>query len=354
MKLTAKWIGVGLVVWLGAVVLALPATAGVDDFKLTRAIPADATLAAHGRDHAGMAFLNEQYERVWKVVEQQHFERVVRMFLKGMFEAEGGDIEQFEQQWEQFSDLLLGVEWSSLAKRECAFAMKLGFPAPELVFLGLSTPEKAKENFAGLEAILKTLAGMAPPDELVITTQGEGDSVVHTLGFANAPIPVGELMLAREKDVLLIGFGVTMPEQSLALLRGEPGKQLAGTDRFQAAMKRLPPPSDQLFFMDTARFMGQIRSWVEQMMAMQDPTGEMIDAEQKALPGKIITQLDIFEYIASVATTDGLKTTGEGIALLREDAQSKLLYGLLCGNGTLEKPLKFIPQGAELQRLERD
>ena len=337
-----------MLVWLGVLTLTPTVQAGgIDDFQLIRAIPADAALVAHSRKHDGQAFYNEQMERVWQAVEQQHFEKDIRTLMKGLVQQNEGDPAEFDQQWQQFNDLLLAVEWSSLFEREGAFAMKMSFPAPELIMLGLASPEKAKANFVGLEKILKELIALAPEGELVFNTQGEGDSVVHTIGFANAPIPVGDLMLARQKDVLLLGFGQTMPEQALALLRGEAGQTLAETERFKAAFKQLPPPSDEAFFMDMTRFMGQLRAYVEAGMSMSDPTGEALEPKIKELPGKIFEAIELFDYIAASSTTNDLKNTEDVIAVLSDNAQSKPLYKVFFSNGTLKKPLKFIPQEAQ-------
>ena len=203
MTRNARWMLGGLAIWLGVAALALPAAAGLDDFKLTKAIPADAAFVAHGRDHAGAAFLNEQYARVWKAVESQHFEKDLRTLLKGLMEQGGGSPEEFESNWQLFNDLLAGVEWSALADDEYAVAAKLSFPTPEFIMLGMSPADKVASNFAGLTDIIKGLAGFAPEGALVLATQGEGDSVVTTLAFANAPFPVG-FMLAREKNVLML------------------------------------------------------------------------------------------------------------------------------------------------------
>ena len=348
MRRNAKRLVVSLAVCIGMLACARPVSAaGIDDFQLTRAIPADAAMAVHARDHEGLAFLKKQTERVWAAVEAQHFEKDIRTLMKGMVQQDGGDPEEFEQWWQQLNDLLLAVEWSTLCEHEFAFAMKMGFPAPDLIFLGQSSPEKAKSNFEGLEAILKTLAGYAPEGELVVTTQGEGDSVVHTIGFANAPFPVGELMLAREKNAILIGFGQVMPEQALALLRGEEGQALKATERFQGAMKRLPPPTDEFFYMDMTRFLGQVRAVCDAGMSMADPTGEGIDEKSRALPAKLIDTFDIFDTIAEVSTTDGLKTTSDSVAMLRDDAKSKPMYAVMFKNGPVKKPLKFIPKTAQ-------
>jgi hypothetical protein len=330
--------------------------AGMSDFKLAGSIPADAFMAAYAREHAGKAFINEQMERVWKTVQAQHFEKELRILLKGLFEADAEGlteaerqqrIEQFDAQWQRFDALLQAVDWSSLFNREAAFGMKLGFPAPEFVLIGMGSPDKTASNFAGLEGILAALVSFAPEGALVTSKQGEGESVVHTIALGpDAPFPLS-LIVARQKDALMLGFGQTMPEQALALLRGEPGQAFASTERFQAALKRLPPPADSAMFFDLSRFMGQLRGYIDSAIAMAGPAAEEMDPKIKALPGKLIDAVDIFDYVATVSATEGMKKSSESILVLLPDAQSKPLYSVLFKNGVLQEPLQFIPQSAE-------
>jgi hypothetical protein len=345
---------------IAALLVALAAwpvqAAGIDEFKLAGAIPADAVVAVYARDHHGRAFIDAQMERVWKTVEAQHFDKELRILIKAMYDADTGPLEEaerqqrdeaFDAQWQRFDELLKGVHWSSLFKREAAFGMKLSFPTPEFVVIGMGPPEETASNFEGLDAILAALVSFAPEGMLVSSKQGEGESVVRTISLGpDAPFPLS-LMLARQKDALLLGFGQVMPEQTLALLRGEPGQTLASTERFQAALKRLPPPADSVAFVDVSRLLGQVRAMIDSAIGMAGPATEEMDPQLKALPGKLIDAIDIFDYAASVSSTEGMKKTSEGILLLLADAQSKPLYPVLFENGALKEPLKFIPDSAQ-------
>jgi len=343
-----------LVVVLGLLAAAPLHAAGVDDFQLARVIPADAALVVLTRDHEGLSFLHQQFERVWQVAERQHFERDLRTLLKGLVQQGTEELsedektrrlEEFDQRWQQFSDLLAGVEWSSLLRQEMAFAFKLSFPAPEFVLLGRAPVEKAAANFAGLEKLLKALIELAPEGMFSLSTQGSGDSVVHTVAITPAPLPFG-LMLARHKDTLILGFGQVLPEQTLVLLRGESGQTLVSTERFQAALRRLPAPKDMIFFADLARLVGQLRSYADSALGMI-PTSEEADPKIKALPGRLIDGLDLAEYTASVSTTDGLKTTADCILVLRPEARGKTLYNVFFRSGALQDPLRYVPKEAQ-------
>ena len=359
------WTGIPVAALLVALAAAAPPTwaDGIDDFSLTKAIPADVFMAVHSRDHAGKAFVNKQWERVWKAVEAAHFERDIKRLLKGLTQEAGESVEGFEDQWQQFNDLLSAVDWSTLFQRESAYAMKIGFPTPEWVLLTRPPADKVNSSFEGLGSILKTLAELAPPNELQLTTEGEGAAVVHQLTFANAPFPFG-LTLARQKDVLLIAFGPTIAEQSLAMLRGEGGATLASTSRFQEAFKRLPAPTDELAFIDVAKLMTQIRGLMSNVNSMMgDPTGAAGAAggqgerggDQPAAPpvaqamgmvSKVLDAVDMFEYVASVKTTKGKRTNEDSITVLRSDAKSRKLYPAVFGPGSMKDPLKFVPKNA--------
>jgi hypothetical protein len=327
---------------------------GIDDFTLTKAIPADAFVAVHTRDHDGKEFINKQFARVWEEVRRVRFDKDIKRLFKAAQQENlppGTELEGFEEQWQQMYDLWTAVDWASLGKREFAFALKLGFPIPEFVLLCMPPEDQLKDSFEGLGGVLKTLVGMAP-EEFQLATQEDGETIIHSATAVGAPFPFA-LTVARHKDVILVGFGPTMPEQALALLRGEGGEPLAASARFKEAFGKLPPPTDSLTFFDVARFFTQLRTVLNGAMEMA-ATSAPAEGEEgyedfvqwKALPGKIVDALDIFEYSAEVATTDGMKRTTDSITVLRADAQSRALYPVITGNKPLTDPLKYVPKDA--------
>lgn len=339
------------------VALALPAASakGMDEFTLTKAIPADAFLAVHCRDHAGKEFLNTQMDRVWEAVQAAHFERDIKRMLKGLQKKQlppGEELVGFDEWWQQMEDLTSGVDWASLGKREFAMGMKLGFPTLEFVILMMPPEDKVASDFEGLCGILKTLVEKNP-ETLQLVEEEDGPTQIRKLTFVGAPFPLGATIV-RHNDVLMLSFGPTMGEQALALLRGGEGESLASTDRFQAAFKKLPPPTDGLTFFDAARMFGQIRGVVDgafQMAAAGAPAEGEPGYEDfqkiKVLPGKIIDAFDMFEYVAEVKTTDGMRTNSDSIALLRDDAETHAMYPVLFGNKPLAMPLKYVPADAK-------
>ena len=129
MKCKGAWVIGSLTLLLGLVVAQPAVAGGIDDFRLTRAIPADAMVAYHTRDHAGQEFVQKQFERVWAAVEKQGFDRDFKRLMRGAMQDAGEDVEQFDAQWQKITDLAAGIPWSQLCAREFAFALKIGMPA---------------------------------------------------------------------------------------------------------------------------------------------------------------------------------------------------------------------------------
>ncbi len=336
------------------------AGAGVEQFRLTRAIPADAYLSIHARQHPGMEFLNQQYARLWAELEKSRIDVNIKQIFKALFTQGGGTAEDFDATWQKLVDLYTAVDWRSLGDREYAAAMRMGFPTVEFVSLMMPPKDKVASSFEGLTAILREMTSLSG-GQVQMQTDGEGAHVVHKINLGSANGVSLALTLAREGDVILAGFGSSLPEQTLALLRGEGGESMAENPRFKAAVARLPEPGELLKFFDASRMMAQMRAAMKRMLGlsaaaiqqagdMQDTTAQS-EAEQKfekirKLVNAAFDELDVFEYTAEVNNTQGLETRSESVAVLKPDAREKLLYKVLYGNGTLAEPLKFVPQDA--------
>lgn len=345
MQRYGRWMTKRLTVCIGLLLAASSAQAGIDDFKLLKYVPSEAVMVTVDRDHDARKFVKAQTARLMEEFTKQHFEKDVKKLLQGMIEKDGGNAEEFEQHWTKFSDLFTAVEWSALPARESSFAMRLTFPTPEFLMLFLPPADKTGPVFDGIGNVVKSLIAMAPEGELNFTTEGSGNSIVHKVTVANSPIPL-TLRIARHNEVILFSFGETLAVQSLALLKGESSATpLAKSDRFAAAMKRLPAPTDSLFFMDMTAFMGQIRGMLDGAMAMANKAGGN-DGQHMAFIGKLIDHVDLFDYVAEVGATDGMRTTSESVAQYKEHATIKPLYAVFGKSSTIKDPFKYIPENA--------
>ena len=336
------------------------AQAGVEQFRLIKAIPADAYLTIHARQHAGMEFLEQQYARLWAELEKSRIDVNIKQVFKTLAVNNGATPEDFESTWQKLVDLYTAVDWPSLGDREYAAAMRMGFPAVEFVSLMMPPKDEVAASFDGLTAIVRELAAMSG-GQVQVQTEGQGAHVVHKISAGGgAAMPMG-LTLAREGEVILVGFGNTLPEQTLALLRGEDGESMADNPRFRAALARLPEPGESLSFFDASRMWAQMRTFVNRTIDLAAQS-QSISAEAEGESGQdqaqqqteqlhklanaALNELDIFEYTAEVSNTQGLRTRCESIAVLKDDGQQKILYKVLYGNGTLSEPLKFVPKEA--------
>lgn len=325
------------------------AAEGIKDFTLSKAIPSDVFMAIHTRSHDGQEFLNKQYARVWEAVEKARLDRDIKRLMKSIATENGTDAEEFEAHWQLMSDLFMSVEWSALAGREYAMGMRMSPPMVEFVSLMMPPGDKVDSSFEGLSGLAQKLVELTG-GMVTLTTDGEGSSVVHKIMPASeTPVPI-VFTLAREKDVIVVGFGSGLVEQSLALLRGEGGETLASTDRFQAAFKKLPAPKDMATFVDLRTLFRNIRGFMD--FAMQAAAADASESEQgevaavKNLLTKCIGAFEMFEYTAAVRSTDGMKSTEESLTVLSDDAESRAMYSVMFGNPPIKDGLRYIPANA--------
>lgn len=326
---------------------------GVEDFSLLKAVPADACWAIASRDHAGKEFINKQVARVMEAVEKAKFDQIVKRGIRLQMEKEGHSVEDFDAHWQKIADLIGGVEWSTLGQREYASGIKLGPPTAPFEFISLMKPaaDKLKGDFDGLVAIFKSVSEFSG-GALALTSEGAGDAAIHKLTLTGAPTPFPIVVtLALQKEVILVGFGSSMPEQALALLKGEKGSSIATSPRFKEAVSKVAAPTDMVMFLDNAKMMGQIRLLVDEIMKMipdaepGNPEAAQMAAVKK-LPGKVFDLVDMCDMVAATATTQGMKTTTEACTIFREDAKNRALYQIMYGGKSLADPLKFVPKNA--------
>lgn len=331
---------------------------GIDDFVLSKAVPESAYLAVHARSHEGMAFLEKQEKRFWQAVENAHFERDIKKLFRTAAEEQGTDPNEFEKQWQQATDLAAGVNWSELAAREFCVAVSLEMsgaegeiPMGQVAMLFRPPADQVEADFKGLSSILETLSGLA--GEMVkVDKQGEGESASFKLTPAAPEVPPGiAFHLARHKDVILLGFGSKFIDETLKLLKDGSGKgSLAATPRFQQAFKGLAPGADSMAFVDMAKLMKQVRGMMSSVWTTakaESGEGETAEIERaEKLVTKLIDWIDMWDYIASTATTKGMRTETHSVTVLREDAKAKALFPALYSNPPISDPLKYVPADA--------
>jgi hypothetical protein len=361
----AGWL-VGGLLCFGMWMLARPASAaGLEDFKLARAVPSDVTIILHSRGHAGRKFVDEQMTRVWAAIEKQKFENDFKRLLKSAVEpvetapsgddAEGAKAKdpaaQFDEHWDKIAGPAGRVKWSELGKRECALALRFGQPMPEVLVLLMPPEDQVAADYEALTAMAKNIAELSE-GQVLYAAEGQGDAVMAKLSMKDqmAPVPVA-LTLARQKDVILVGIGTALVEQSLALLSGQTDagvKTFITTDRCKEALKRLPAPTDGFYFLDVARLMKEGRGWIDfAAAAAAGPAGEGGEPPQEVKAVRAaVDQIDLWDYVAGTGATEGMKTTAQQVTALRSEAKDRPLYKAFYGQKPLKDALKYVPQDA--------
>lgn len=340
---------------LVAMSASLPALADMKDFSLMRAIPDNVAMVAHSRKHSGMDFVDKQGERFMKALIDAHLEKdIQKMFREIAKQSQGPDAsdsasQEFDQHWQQFSDMIGAIDWESLVDNEFAFAMKFEFPQMvQMVMLSQPKSGETSEAFNGLSKIAQQLVAMAPEGNVALATEGSGSNVTHYITFTQIPVPMA-ITLARHEDAIMLGIGQSLPEQTLMLLREGEGTTIASTARFQKAFAALPAPEDMVFFADMDKMFKQLNGMIEQGMGAFAPPVEEGDAraaKERALPRNLMNEFDAIDYVAEVATTDGKRTKAAAVAVVKPSSQDKLIYKLMLSGGGLKDPLKYVPQEA--------
>lgn len=335
--------------FLAAAVSALPVFAGFGDFKLAKSVPADAYMAVHTRDHEGMSFVKEQTKRFWDAICAEHFEKDLQKMIREQMAAEAGDsanTAEFDAQWQQMSDLFNSVDWTGLFTGEMAMSMKIEFPTNQVALAVAPAKADAGAIFDSLSKVAQKLVSMAPEGEIALATTGEGESIVHRVTFPSLPVPMG-LLLAREKGVIVMGFGSGYPEQVLALVKGESGDVLAASDRFQAGFKDLPEPVDAATFLDADKLFKQINGMMNEVETKFSAANEDgAKSPEMELGRKLIAQFDAIDFVASVAATKEKQTKTHQFTALKSSAKDTVLYKTFFNGEASIQPLKYVPEGA--------
>lgn len=325
--------------------LSVSVRAGVDDFTLTKAIPADAIVAVHTRKHAGGDFVRKQYERVWKAAAAQGFDRDLKRIIRDGIKEEGGDLVQFDTEWDKFAELWNQLDVSAMCGSESAFAMAMSNKLPEFIMLSKLEGAALDKNYPVLSNMFKALANVSA-SEFQATEDADGDLKLTRLSAGNSPVPFS-FVVGRTKDLLIFGMGGGWVEQCIAMARGETGPSLASTPRFQAAFKRLTPGKDQIAFVDVGRLVDSVRGLLDmipdELEAASSQPSEPSPMQVKAVMKKLIDGVDLWDYVASTETTEGMKTSGESLVVLRDNASTRMLYPVWYGNDPIKNPFKYVP-----------
>ncbi len=332
-------------------------------FTLGNFIPADCWLYIHGAHNPESEFIYRNWARVFDTACRSGVgEELKKLITSDVPEAERAEV---EQTWQQLSDLSAKVHWSDLCSAELAMGIRFpaGAPGCELMVLTRGTPASADANIQGLNEILEALAGLSPEHMKVVEEDVFGTQV-RRLQLVGAPMA---LDVFRKRDVIgfTLGIGETkrpITREVLALM-SEPAdtdeprpKPIVRDARYVDALKELGKPEDSITYLDLRRMFAGMRDLMKSVTPPSPPKDAAPDdpavaaAAEAAAFTKFMTalfdELDLFESVAMVETTEGMQSRYDSVCQLQPGAAQKPLYTVFAADRKLNEFDRFLPADA--------
>lgn len=330
-------------------------------FPLTKAIPDDVFIAVAAKGNPERAFLDTYWEGVTQAfLDSGIMEDVWEMITERIPDDK---IDQVEDAREKMQALVEKIEWGELFGQEMIYAGRfsdsLQFGSPyEGVILCRTGKKTAVADYKDLKELLSGLADVIEAqagEEVFKLTDTTIDGAKMTM-FGPEPMP--QMIGVGYKDDLVIFslFNRSILQDAVALLKGEGNKKrLVDNKRFQAAFKALPPAEDSLVFFDFSGMMEKIGAMVKGLALQQMPTSSTSQPGEKGEPDgmepvravyKIIEDMAIIDYAATVEWTDGYRVFTDDVAALKPGAESNPVYRIFKGGAPIAKFDRFVPKQA--------
>ncbi|MFQ5411657.1 MAG: hypothetical protein ACE5EC_05145 [Phycisphaerae bacterium] len=161
-------------------------------------------------------------------------------------------------------------------------------------------------------------------------------------------------MAARDDVIVISLVGESLMHETLALLDGtSKSKRLSGTSRFKSALSKLPAAEDTIVFFDLSGMLGSMQNMfdvLKKTAAHSQPengNGESDDMLVLDTIGKLMDDISIFDYIASVEWTDGYRVYSDTVTPVKDGAKSSPLYKVFTSGKPTKRFERYIPKEAE-------
>jgi hypothetical protein len=372
------------------------ATAQTDitKFPLAKAFPADAFIAVAARHNPERKFLDDHWARVGKAFTQSGIcQDVWDMVIDAMNDENADKAEDLR---ERFTKLVGEVEWGKLFDQEMIYAGRFiqpgpGSPVPfEGILIGRLSAAEAKANYKGLKTVMDEVVKLFETEGAagIVTVTESNEHNVSIVRLTPAGMPSVGVCVASWKDIIAISYGGTsIVDECVKLLQNE-GKSLIDSPRFKTAFTKLPPAEDSLVFFDPSNMLERMGGFMNmgQRMAERKPAAkrgtnnkakrDSADDEEDAdgdgdeaaaddadatdsedseesedvavmkMVNNLLGEMMVFDYIAEVEWTDGLKVyTSEHVAI-KPGAENKPVVKFLESGKPVENFARFIPKEA--------
>lgn len=339
-----------------------PAVAETDlsRFSLVDAVPSDAFITVSARTNPERQFLNEYWEEVFKAFHESGILTDVWDLIMGFVDDE--DLDAVEDLAERFGDLCGKVKFNDLFEKEFLYAARFETSLPgipmlyEGVIVGRSDKKKARANYDAITAVLYEVARLIDAENegsVSVTENKEHGATIAMLGIPEAP-GIGFGVAVREDVVVISLVGEAIMDNTLALLDGtSKAKRLKDSKRFQSAFSKLPAAEDTIVFFDLSGMLGTMQSMfdgIKKASVHSEPekgNGETEKARVFNTVCKLMDDISIFDYIATVEWTDGYRVYSDTIIPVKDGATASPLYDVFTSGKPLKRFEKYIPKEAE-------
>jgi hypothetical protein len=377
-------------------------------FPLIKAVPGDVFITVAARHNPERKFLDDYWAEVYKAFMASGITDDVWDLITEKVSDE--QLDKIEDMRERLGTLFKKVDWGELFGKEMIYAGRMSgliennSPYEGLLIGRLESGKKAAANCENLKAILQEIVKLVEAEsgeKSIVLGEVEIEGVKFTT-FGPEVLPQFISVGSREDLVIVAIFNRSMLQDALALLKGSARtKGLIETEKFKSVFKQLPPAEDKLVFWDSSQMFDKIAEMIRSVTQAQgagaaaESKSDQSPPEKKTRPKagdrgkdrrrsankdegededeareegeskpakpsgghaesdmgeqvitKILKDVAIIDYTATVEWTDGYQVFDETITTLTPDAKSKPLYGIMAGGAPIEKFERFIPEEA--------
>jgi len=301
-------------------------------FTLGRYVPSDAWMYIHAVDNPERQWIEERWEKIGQSLLDSGVGDDIKNLVMPMIPAEHRD--EVHAGFDRMVALIKGVKWNELARHEFVFAERISSGGLSYDYLVLMRGEResAKQNFQGLLAIAKEVAGLS--DNVGVQEIESGGMALVGVGARDRQTEKIQpsFWLFKKDDIIgavmsppVVKRNGSMLDDVRALLSGKTSTQaIVNAPRFRAALSRVERPSDEVSFFD-------IKSLVSDVRGMFHIVGERIGQDNKQASANIgamarmMDLVDIVDYSITSSSTRSDRFHTDQFTLYQTGAKNKPL-----------------------------
>lgn len=322
------------------------ASAGMPEpFTLGRFIPDDVWLYVHTIQTPETTWIDEQWARVWRAFEKSEIADDLTGLVLSQVAAE--DRAEVDAQIRSCKGLVLGVNWGEVfGGKEFAFAERASSTARgyDYFLLSRTTPESAEANYQALVRIISRIGEVS--SRVRVSTQDVQGVPTRVLYLSGGEMGATGLRLTvfRKNDVLAIVTGKQSVRDVIRRLdENSTARGIANLPRFQNALAQVPPPGNQVTYVDLQMLMRDI---LAQMSGEKSPRPFGPTPQIMTELGRIGQQFDIADYSISSSRIENQRQFTETYGRFQKGKENLPFARVLTDRQAFEPFDRFIPSKA--------